>query len=70
MFDATFLTSRWTCIFGQGCQGVLTEPAPELVHGCCSRYGAHFIDGKDIRRVEKAAATLTDEEWQFKSKAP
>ena len=63
VFDATFLTSNWTCIFGNGCQGVLTGPAPELVQGCCS-YGAHLVDKKDARRVEKAAATLTPEEWQ------
>lgn len=63
-FDVTFLTSRWTCIFGQGCQGVLTGPAPELVQGCCS-YGAHFTDAEDVARVEQAAATLTAEDWQF-----
>jgi hypothetical protein len=63
VFDATFLTSNWTCIFGNGCQGVLTGPAPELVQGCCS-YGAHLVDKKDARRVEKAATTLTPEEWQ------
>src|SRR5580698_5106107 len=63
VFDATFLTSNWTCIFGNGCQGVLTGPAPELVQGCCS-YGAHLVDKKDARRVEKVAATLTPEEWQ------
>ncbi len=64
VFDATFLTSNWTCIFGNGCQGVLTGPTPELVQGCCS-YGAHLVDKKDARRVEKNAATLTPEEWQF-----
>ena len=63
VFDVTFLTSNWMCIFGQGCQGVLTGPAPELVQGCCS-YGAHFVDKKDVRRVEKFAATLTPEQWQ------
>jgi len=63
VFDATFLTSNWTCIFGNGCQGVLTGPAPELVQGCCS-YGAHLVDKKDARRVEKAATTLSPEEWQ------
>ena len=63
VFDVTFLTSNWTCIFGNGCLGVLTGPAPELVQGCCS-YGAHLVDKKDARRVEKAAATLTAEEWQ------
>ena len=48
LFDVTFLVSAWTCIFGQGCQGVLTGPAPELVQGCCS-YGAHFTGKKDAR---------------------
>ena len=55
LFDVTFLVSAWTCIFGQGCQGVLTGPAPELVQGCCS-YGAHFTGKKDARTVERAAA--------------
>ena len=67
VFDVTFLESNWTCIFGAGCQGVLTGPAEELVQGCCS-YGAHFVDEKDQRRVEKAAKRLTEDQWQFKSK--
>jgi hypothetical protein len=62
--DVTFLLSRWRCIFGDGCQGVLTGPAPELVQGCCS-YGAHFLDDEDVERVKAAAATLTPAEWQF-----
>ena len=64
LFDVTFLESNWTCIFACGCQGVLTGPAPELVQGCCS-YGAHLTGGKDARRVEKAAARLTPDQWQF-----
>jgi hypothetical protein len=64
LFDVTFLESNWTCIFGRGCQGVMTGPAPELVEGCCS-YGAHFTGAKDARRVEAAAATLTPDQWQF-----
>lgn len=67
VFDITFLESNWTCIFGNGCQGVLTGPAEELVQGCCS-YGAHFVDEKDRRRVERAALRLTADQWQFKSK--
>ena len=67
VFDVTFLTSNWSCIFGNGCQGVLTGPAEELVQGCCS-YGAHFIDDEDVRKVEGWAATLSDKEWQFKAK--
>jgi len=62
--DVTFLLSSWRCVFGDGCQGVLTGPSPELEQGCCS-YGAHFTGKGDLRRVKKAAATLTPEEWQF-----
>ena len=67
VFDVTFFLSNWTCIFGHGCQGVLTGPAPELVQGCCS-YGAHFIDDDDVATVEAAASQLTNEQWQFRRK--
>ena len=55
VFDVTFLLSGWECIFGRGCQGVLTGPAPEMVQGCCS-YGAHFTDRAEVARVRAAAA--------------
>lgn len=64
LVDVTFLTSHWQCIFGRGCQGVLTEKAPELVQGCCS-YGAYFTDKKDRDRAVRAARRLSDDEWQF-----
>ena len=64
VFDVTFLLSNWQCIYGRGCQGVLTGPAPELVQGCCS-YGAHFTDRADVARVKAAAKTLTADDWQF-----
>ncbi len=64
VFDVTFLLSGWQCIFGRGCQGVLTGPAEELGQGCCS-YGAHFTDDDDVARVQRAARTLTDDQWQF-----
>lgn len=64
VFDVTFLMSNWTCIFGRGCKGVLTEDASALQQGCCS-YGAHFNDAADRERVERAAAGLDDTEWQF-----
>src|ERR1700760_1427324 len=57
MFDVTFLLSGWNCIFGRGCQGVLTGPAEELVQGCCS-YGAHFSDDEDRKRTEAHAERL------------
>jgi hypothetical protein len=68
VFDVTFLTSNWACIFGNGCQGVLTGPAPELAQGCCS-YGAHLTDDEDVDRVIAAAATVLPEEWQFHAEA-
>ncbi len=64
LFDVTFLLSNWTCIWGAGCQGVLTGPTPELNQGCCS-YGAHFRDDDDYKRVIPYAARLTPEQWQF-----
>ena len=63
-FDVTFLLSHWECIYGNGCQGVLTAPAPELAQGCCS-YGAHMTGDEDVARVKAAAKTLTDDQWQF-----
>jgi hypothetical protein len=68
MFDLTFLTSSWTCIFGRGCPGVRDEPAPELEHGCCS-HGAHFSDDDDLARVAQAASRLTDDSWQHRREA-
>ena len=66
VFDVTFMLSGWECIFGRGCQGVLTGPAPEMVQGCCS-YGAHFTDDDDVARTKKAAAKLKKSQWQFAS---
>ena len=67
-FDVTFLTSPWTCIFGNGCPGVLSGPAPELVQGCCS-YGAHFTGKADRKRVATLADTLGVDEWQFRAES-
>ncbi len=63
MFDATFLRSNWNCIYGNGCQGVLDDPAPELHQGCCS-HGAHFIDKKDLASVKKSVKKLSSKHWQ------
>jgi len=67
-FDVTFLTSPWTCIFGRGCPGVLTGPAPELEQGCCS-YGAHFTDKADRKRVVALSEILGPDEWQFREES-
>jgi hypothetical protein len=67
VFDVTYLLSNWMCIFGQGCQGILTGPAPELHQGCCS-YGAHFIDEDDLDSVKPYVDRLTDDQWQYRKK--
>ena len=59
--DLTWLTSRWQCIFGNGCQGIV-DGRPD--DGCCS-LGAHFSDRDDEKRVRKFAARLTDDDWQY-----
>lgn len=58
--DLTWLTSSWTCIFGQGCQGI-DAAHPEV--GCC-RLGAHFSDKEDENRVRDYVNTLTPTLWQ------
>jgi hypothetical protein len=68
VFDITFLTSAWTCIYGRGCPGVLTDAAPELEQGCCT-YGAHFVDDDDHARTRARIEALTDEQWQFRRQA-
>ena len=50
-----------------GLSGVLTEPAPELIQGCCS-YGAHASDKKDMKKIERLAEELGDDEWQFRKR--
>jgi hypothetical protein len=58
--DLTWLTSRWTCIFGRGCPGIYAD-RPE--DGCCT-LGAHFSDTADEKRVKAFARQLTPETWE------
>jgi len=60
--DLTWLTSSWTCIFGQGCQGIY-EGRPD--DGCCT-LGAHFSDEDDEQRVAGWVEQLTAEDWQHR----
>ena len=66
LLDCTFLASEWRCLFGEGCQGVLTGPTPERQEGCCS-YGAHFSGPEDVARVQAAAADLRPDQWQHRA---
>jgi hypothetical protein len=59
--DLTWLTSRWTCIYGSGCHGIdATKPDD----GCCV-LGAHFSDKDDEKKTKKYAAMLGPDTWQF-----
>jgi len=59
-FDEEFLRSRWTCLFGRGCLGILDEPAEHLGQGCCS-VGAE-LDGEDEARMIGALAAMLEPE--------
>ncbi|HEX5541846.1 MAG TPA: hypothetical protein VFX60_09820 [Micromonospora sp.] len=58
--DLTWLLSRWTCVFGKTCHGIIAGQAED---GCCS-HGAFFTDADDEKRVRAAVRRLTPETWQ------
>lgn len=58
--DLTWLTSRWTCIWGAGCKGI-DKDNPDV--GCCN-LGAHIADKDDLKQTKKYAAMLTPDIWQ------
>jgi hypothetical protein len=58
--DLTWLTSSWTCIFGEGCKGIYSDRPDD---GCCT-LGAHFSDKADEKRVKKFVRQMTDDDWQ------
>jgi hypothetical protein len=68
VFDATYLRSNYTCIFGCGCKGILDEPAPELMQGCCS-FGAHFVDDADVDNLKSYFDRVEPRHMQFHTKA-
>lgn len=63
--DLTWLLSRWTCIYGSGCKGILSDRPDD---GCCS-HGAYYSDKDDEKRVKRFAKELRDDEWQFRKQA-
>ncbi|NNG20809.1 hypothetical protein HJ590_14810 [Naumannella sp. ID2617S] len=63
--DLTWLTSRWQCIFGNGCRGIYADRPDD---GCCT-LGAHFSDADDEARVAKAVKRLKKPYWQHKAAA-
>jgi len=59
--DLTWLASRWTCIFGSGCQGIYADRPND---GCCT-LGAHFSDKADEKRTKQFVKLLGPKDWQF-----
>lgn len=57
--DLTWLTSRWTCIYGRGCRSIVAA-VPD--GGCCV-LGAHFA-GPDLARVAAVVEHLDEQTWQ------
>jgi hypothetical protein len=60
--DLTWLTSPWSCIFGDGCRGIYADRPDD---GCCT-LGAHFADEADEKRVARSVRKLTAELWQHR----
>lgn len=58
--DLTWLTSRWSCVFGAGCPGI---DAASPTAGCCA-LGAHFSDADDEARVAGFVAQLDASTWE------
>lgn len=58
--DLTWLTSRWTCIFGNGCKGLYADRPDD---GCCT-HGAHFSEKSDHKRVKGWVKKLTPDIWE------
>jgi len=59
--DLTWLCSRWTCIFGRGCHGIVAG-RPE--DGCCS-HGAFYSDTADEKRISRMARELDPTIWIY-----
>ena len=67
-FDREFLESRWTCIWGRGCIGILPEPAEQLGQGCCS-VGADLGDHDEARNISALAAAIPEHLFQQRDQA-
>lgn len=66
--DLSFLESNWTCTWGNGCSGILDEPAEHLQQGCCS-VGAELLDDEEARTVAALGLSLNPERFQFHTEA-
>ena len=65
-FERDFLQSKWTCLWGRGCKGILDHAAEELMQGCCS-VGAEMADEEEAMTISALAATLPAHIWQHQA---
>ena len=66
--DLDFLGSNWRCLWGEGCKGILDEPAEALMQGCCS-VGAEMLDTDEAMLISALAPTLDPERFQHHAEA-
>ena len=64
--DLTWLTSFWTCIYGNGCQGVFKDQ-PDA--GCCTE-GAMYTDEDDEKRTDCLLYTSPSPRDRTRSRMP
>ena len=62
-FERSFLTSNWTCIWGDGCVGIADVAAPARQLGCCS-VGAEMGDPEEAMTTSAMATMIPAELWQ------
>jgi hypothetical protein len=67
--DASFLRSRWRCIWGEGCQGIHDTLRPELHDGCCS-VGVELIDEEEAMTMSALGATLDPRRFEHATHTP
>ena len=67
-FDLDFLASNWTCIWGNGCKGILDHDAEHLGQGCCS-VGAELLDVDEAMQIAALGATIDPARFQFHAEA-
>ena len=65
--DLTWLCSRWTCIFGRGCHGIIAGRADD---GLLQPRRVLLRQGRREAGPQASPSELTPDDWQFYDRAP